>query len=569
MKNQEVGQIFRDFAKILEIKGDNPFRIRAYERASQNISALSEDIEKMTRDERLREIPGIGEDLANKIREFLKTGRIRAFQELKKSLPAGLLELVAIPSVGPKTARLLHEKLKIKNTADLEKAIRQNKLEGLFGVKEKTIANIIQGISLVKKGKERMTLFQAMQVSDEFLRQLKLSKDVDTISAAGSLRRSKETVRDIDILVISAKPQKIMEKFVALPSVKKIISQGQTKSSVLTRDNVQVDCRVVEKKSFGAALLYFTGSKNFNIKLRHLALRKGLKINEYGVFRGNKFIGGRTEEEIFKTLGLSFIPPELREDSGEIELAKKDALPQLLELKDIKGDLHLHSLWSDGQNSIEEMTRACMKKGYAWAAITDHSQSLKIAGGLSIAELKKKRAEIERLNKKLKNFHILFGGEVDIDAEGNLDYKDDVLKEFDLVVAAIHSGFRQSRMQLTERITQACKNKYVHVIAHPTGRLWGTRDAYQIDLDEILRVARDTHTHLEINTFPERLDLNGLQARAAGEKGVKLALGTDAHTTEQLESMKLGVAVARRGWLTASKVLNTLPLEALLRELKK
>ncbi len=569
MSNQEISQVFRDFAKILEIKGDNPFRIRAYERAAQNIEGLTEDIQKFAREERLREIPGIGDDLERKIKEFLETGRIRAFQELKKRVPAGLLELVNIPSVGPKTAKLLYEKLNIKNIAGLEKAIRKDKLGGIFGIKEKTIANITQGIELVKKGKERMTLLQAMLVADEFMQSLKALNDVKAISAAGSLRRSKETVRDIDLLVISDHPQKIMDKFVSIPSVKEIIAKGPTKSSVLTRNNVQLDCRVVKKSSFGAALLYFTGSKNFNIKLRQLGLRRGLKINEYGVFHKGKFVGGRTEEEIFKILGLAFIEPELREDTGEIELARENVLPELIELKDIKGDLHAHSQWSDGNNTIEEMARACMKRGYSYVAITDHSQSLKVAGGLSITELKKKKVEIDKLNKKLKNFRILFGGEVDIDSNGTLDYKDEVLKEFDLVVAAIHSGFKQSQVQLTKRITQACKNKYVNIIAHPTGRLWGTRDAYQINLEEILNVARDTHTHLEINSFPERLDLNSLHARAAKEKGVKLALDTDAHTTEQLESMKLGVAVARRGWLSASCVINTLPLEGLLGELKK
>jgi len=305
MRNQELSQIFQDFAKILEIKGDNPFRIRAYERASQNIASLSEDIDRLAREEKLRQIPGIGEDLQNKINEFLKTGKIRAFQELKKSLPAGLLELISIPSVGPKTAKLLFERLDIKDIAGLEKAIRKNKLDGIFGIKEKTIANMVQGIALVKKGKERMTLFQAMQTNDEFVQGLKAAEAAQAISCAGSLRRRKETVRDIDILVISKYPQKIMDKFVSLPAVKKIIARGPTKSSILTRDNVQIDCRVVKKKSFGAALVYFTGSKNFNIKLRQLALRKGLKINEYGVFRNDKFIGGQTEEEVFKALGLN------------------------------------------------------------------------------------------------------------------------------------------------------------------------------------------------------------------------------------------------------------------------
>jgi DNA polymerase (family 10) len=569
MMNQEISQVFRDMAKILEIKGDNRFRIRAYERAAQNIESLTEDIQRFAQEDRLREIPGIGVDLADKIKEYLKNGKVRAFQKLKKSIPSGLLDLVNIPSVGPKTARLLYENLNIKNIADLEKAIKRNKLRGIFGIKEKTVANIASGIGLLKKGRERMTLFQAMLVADAFMQNLKSLNEAECISEAGSLRRLKETVRDIDILVASDNPQKIMDRFVSLPPVKKVIAKGATKSSVLTRENVQVDCRVVEKKSFGAALVYFTGSKNFNIKLRQLALRKGLKVNEYGIFRGDKFVSGRTEVEVFKTLGLSFIAPELREDSGEIELAKENALPQLLQLKDTRGHLHVHSQWSDGHNSIEEMARACMKRGYAYAAITDHSQGLKVAGGLSIAELKKKKQEIDRLNNKLKNFRILFGGEVDIDANGELDYPDEVLKGFDLVVAAIHSGFKQSRAQLTKRITRACKNKDVHIIAHPTGRLWGTRDAYEIDFEEILKVAKDTNTHLEINSFPQRLDLNDLHARAANEKGIKLAANTDAHATEQLDFMQLGVAVARRGWLTASCVVNTLPLEGLLKELKK
>jgi DNA polymerase (family 10) len=326
---------------------------------------------------------------------------------------------------------------------------------------------------------------------------------------------------------------------------------------------------VVEKKSFGAALLYFTGSKNFNIKLRQLAIKKGLKINEYGVFRKNRFVCGTIEEEIFKILGMSYIEPELREDNGEIELAQKSQLPVLIELKDLKGDLHVHSKWSDGGNTIEEVVQAAKKRGYSYIAITDHSQNLKIAGGLSIADLKKKKKEIDRMNKKLKGFRVLYGTEVDIDSDGKLDYKDEILKEFDVVVAAIHSGFKQSKTQLTKRLVEACQNKYVHIIAHPTGRLWGERDAYDIDIEEVLKVARETNTHLEINAFPQRLDLNDLNCRRVKEAGVKLALGTDAHTVEQLETMKLGIAVARRGWLAKKDVLNTLEVEELLKTMKK
>jgi len=569
MKNLEVSAIFREIAKILEIKGGNPFRIRAYERAAQNIEGLTEDIEVFIRDDRLTEIPGIGKDLSERIKEFVKKGKIKVYEDLKKSIPKGLLDLLNIPSVGPRTAKLLYEELKIKNIPDLERAIKKNRLQGIFGIKEKTIENISKGIALLKRGKARMTLAQAIQVADGFIKGLKDLAEVKKISPAGSLRRQKETVRDIDILVESDKPKKIMNTFTRLASVGMVLAKGKTKSSVRTKEDVQADCRVVEKKSFGAALLYFTGSKNFNIKLRQLAIRKGLKINEYGIFRKNRFIAGSTEEEIFKALGMPYIEPELREDNGEIELAQESRLPHLIELKDIEGDLHVHSQWSDGGNTITEMVQAAKLRGYSYIAITDHSQSLKIAGGLSVADLKKKKKEIDQINKKLKNFRVLYGTEVDIDSDGKLDYKDEVLKEFDLVIAAIHSGFKQSKEQLTKRMIKACQNKYVHIIAHPTGRLWGERDAYDLDMEEVFRVAKITNTQLEINAFPQRLDLNDLNCRRARELGVKLVLGTDAHATEHLDSMKLGIAVARRGWLGKEDVLNTLSVDELLKAIKK
>ncbi|MFA4842307.1 MAG: DNA polymerase/3'-5' exonuclease PolX [Candidatus Omnitrophota bacterium] len=569
MKNLEIARIFREIASILEIKGDNPFRIRAYERAAQNIECLSESIEDYIKDKPLTDIPGIGKDLGWKIEEYLKSGKIKAYQDLKKTIPSGLLELLNIPTVGPKTAKLLYEKLKIKNIGELEIAIAKNKVKGLFGVKEKTIQNITKGIQILRRGKERMTLGEAVQAADEFITALKNLPAVKNISAAGSLRRQKETVRDIDILVVSNKPAKVMNAFTGLPMVKQVQAKGETKASVRTKEDVQVDCRVVEEKSFGAALVYFTGSKNFNIKLRSIAGKLGLKVNEYGVFRKRKCIAGRTEEEVFKSVGLSYIEPELREDTGEIELAKNNKLPGLLDLKDIKGDLHAHSKWSDGGNSILEMAQKALGLGFSYIAITDHSQSLKVAGGLSIAKLKKKKAEIDKVNKEMRGLRVLYGSEVDIDTEGNIDYKDEVLKEFDIVVAAIHSGFKESKELLTKRVVLACRNKYVHIIAHPTGRLWGVREAYDLDLEEVFKAALDTNTALEINSFPQRLDLNDLNARRAGELGVKLAIDTDAHTTEQLKAMKLGVSVARRGWLSRGDVINTLTLGQLLKAIRK
>ncbi|MBU3958343.1 MAG: DNA polymerase/3'-5' exonuclease PolX [Candidatus Omnitrophica bacterium] len=569
MKNLKISEIFREIVKILEIKGGNPFRIRAYERAAENIAGLSEDIENFIRGDKLTQIPGIGKDLAERIKEFVETGRIKVYEDLKKTIPAGLLDLLNIPSVGPKTAKLLYEKLKIKNIAGLEGAIKKNKLKGIFGIKKKTVENISKGIELLKRGRERMTLAQAIQVADEFIKALGALAGVKKISYAGSLRRQKETVRDIDILAISDRPHKIMNIFTKHPDVGEVLARGETKSSVRTKDDIQVDCRVVERKSFGAALLYFTGSKNFNIKIRQIAIRKGLKINEYGVFRKNRFITGQTEEDIFKTLRMSYIEPELREDAGEIELAQKFHLPELIKVQDLKGDLHVHSRWSDGGNTIEEMARAAKLRGYSYIAITDHSQSLKVAGGLSVADLKKKRRQIGQLNKKIKGFRILYGTEADIDSDGRLDYKDETLREFDVVVAAIHSGFKQSKSQLTKRLIRVCRNKYANIIAHPTGRLWGSRDAYDIDTDEVLKAARDTNTFLEINAFPQRLDLNDQNCRRAKEIGAKLVIGTDAHTTEQLEMMKLGVSVARRGWLSKNEVINTLAVEELLKTIKK
>ncbi len=569
MQNQRVAEIFNNIAKILEIKQENPFRIRAYQKAAQNIRELSEDIQALVEEERLSEIPGIGQDLANKIKEIISTGKLKFYEDLQKTIPPGLLDLLNIPSVGPKTAWNLYKKLNIKTIEDLEKAIENNNLTGLFGIKEKTIQNIKQGISLIKRGRERMPLAEAIHTAGEFIRPLSEMPIINKISPAGSLRRQKETVRDIDILIVSSKPDKAMDKFTQLPQVEKIQAKGQTKSSVLNRQGVQVDCRVVPDKSFGAALMYFTGSKSFNIKLRTIAIKMGFKINEYGVFKKEKRLAGRTEEEIFKLLKMSYIPPELREDNGEIELARINKLPRLVELDDVLADLHVHSIWSDGRNSIEQLVQAAKKRNYSYLAITDHSQGLKVAGGLSVRELRRKKAEIEKINSKLKGFRVLYGTEVDIDSEGKLDYSDKVLREFDLVIAAIHSGFKQSKAKLTQRIVKACQNRYVHIIAHPTGRLWGTRDAYELDFEQILEVCRLTNTALEINSMPDRLDLNDANSRHAKDTGVRLAIGTDAHSVGGLDAINLGISVARRAGLEKKDLLNCLPVEEFLKSIRK
>src|SRR3989338_6200284 len=449
MKNKLVAEIFREIAEILEIKGENHFRIRAYERAAQNIESLPDDIEAFVKEDKLKDVEGIGKDLEEKIREIVSTGKLKYLEELKKDIPEGLIEMLNVPGIGPKTARILYEKLDIQDIVMLERMAHAGKIRGLEGMGEKTEENILRGIEILKKGRSRLDLKTATDAANAFVSRLKRLKEVKNINAAGSLRRMKETVRDIDILISSKAPEKIMDTFTTLADVKDVIAKGPTKSSVRTKDNIQVDVRVVEDTSYGAALMYFTGSKEHNIKLRQLAIKKGLKLNEYGIFKGKKRIAGKTEEEMYKALGFSYIEPELREDRGELEVGAKGKLPDLIELKDIKGDFHAHSTWSDGGSSIEEMVIKAREIGYEYIAITDHSQGLKIAGGLNTHELGFKKKEIEKVSGKYKDIKVLFGTEVDLDSDGNLDYPDALLKEMDIVIAAIHAGFKQSRSVLT------------------------------------------------------------------------------------------------------------------------
>lgn len=569
MKNQEIAKIFNEIADLLEIKGENPFRIRAYRRAAQNIEGLSGSIEDMPIDELLK-IPGIGQDLAGKIREYLKAGKMQTHEDLKKEIPESLLTLLSVPGLGPKTAGLLYEKLKIKSIDELQKLASEHKIAGLPGIQKKTEDNILKGIEMLKRGRERQPLGKVLPVANDILLHLKKKAPVDRIDLAGSLRRWKDTIKDIDILATSDNPKEVMKVFVRLPHVKEILMQGPTKSTVIIHEGIQVDLRVVEKESYGAALAYFTGSKTHNIRLREMAVRAGLKINEYGIFleNDNKKIGGEKEEDVYKILGLSYIPPELREDQGEIEAAIEGKLPELIKLEDIKGDLHVHSKWSDGSHTFEQLVEAAKKYGYSYIAITDHSKGLGIAGGLTGDRLLEQKREIEAINKKLKGFRIIHGVEVDIKSDGSLDIPDDILKELDVVVASIHSGFRQTKEQLTYRMVSAMKNPYVSIIAHPTGRLIGERDAYEIDMDEILGAAKETGTAIEINAYPLRLDLNDIYAKKAKEMDVPIVISTDTHITNQFDYMGYGISIARRGWLEKSDVLNTLEAENLLKRLK-
>ena len=570
MKNIELSRIFEQIAKILKIKEENPFKIRAYEKITLVLENLPIDIETIYHQGGLNNIPGVGTGIAKKIEEFLTTGKLEYYEKLKETIPSGVIELLDISEVGPKTAKLLYEELGVDNIEKLEKAVKEHRIKDLPGMGEKSETNILRGIELYKRRKERFLLGRALPLAEEMVESLSQLKETDKISFAGSLRRKKETIGDIDILITSQNPEKIMRTFTSLPQVREILAEGPTKSSIITKDDLHIDVRVVEPISFGAALQYFTGSKAHNIKLRELALKRGLKINEYGVFEvesGNR-IAGEKEEEVYQALNLPFIPPELREDRGEIEAAQEKKLPQLIEYSQIRGDLHLHTKWSDGAHTIRQMAEAAKKRGYKYIAITDHSQSLKIAGGLTEKRLREQVEEIQKLNQELKDFTILSGIEVDIKSDGSLDFSDKILSKLDVVIAAIHSGFKQESKIITERIIKAMQNRLVNILAHPTGRLIGFRESYQVDMNEMIKVAAETGTILEINAYPERLDLNDVYCRMAKDKGVQLAIETDAHSIDGLEFMNLGVDVARRGWLEEKDIVNTLPLNELLKRLK-
>ncbi len=575
-KNKDIADIFNRMGALLEMQDENVFKVRAYYKAAENIEDLAEDIETLKKEDRLSEIPGIGQALKEKIIEYLDTGKVTAYERLIKEIPETLLDIMNIPSVGPKKAKLFYDQLGIKNVESLRKAAESGKLLGLPGIKEKTIENILNGIKVVAQGQERMNLGKATRIAEEIVGVLQKLSEVKEISVAGSLRRMRETIRDIDILIDSSNPKKVMETFVRLPQVKSVNAEGDTKSSILTKENVQIDLRVVDPQCWGAALLYFTGSKNFNVKLRQIAIKKNMKVNEYGIFslKGDKekCIASKTEKDCFEALGLPYVPPEIREDIGENELFLGNEIlkvPKLIELDDIKGELHVHSTWSDGRHTIAQMVAAAQARGYEYLAISDHSPRLIVAGGVSVENLKKKKKEIDELNKKLKNFCVLFGTEVEIDSEGNLDYNDTTLSQFDIVIAAIHSGFEQSQEQLTRRLIKACQNKYVHIIAHPTGVHLGKREPYNIDFKEFCKVAIDTNTFLEVNSFPVRLDLNSTNVYFARSMGVKFVINSDSHAREHLEYLKFGVAIARRGWLEKKDVLNTLTLKELRKAIGK
>ncbi len=573
MKNREVAGLLYEMAELLELHAENRFKIIAFSKAARAIESLQEDINKVCREKRLQSIPGVGKAIAQKVEEYLKTGQIEAHQELLAKTPPGLVKLLQISGLGPKTVFLLHEKLNITNLEELETAAKEHRIRRLPRMGPTREANILKSIERYKKRSTRILFSTVEPIVNDILVYLRGMEGLENITAAGSFRRAKETVGDIDILATAARPEEIVTAFVRMPLVDEVLAKGPTKASVIVKDTIQVDLRIVEHHSFGTVLQYFTGSKEHNVRLRQLALNRGYSLSEYSLTRlsdGRDLFFDR-EEEVYSALGLPYIPPEMREDRGEIEAALQGRLPRLVEQKDIRGDLHVHSNWSDGRASPLEMARAAASLGYEYIALCDHSPLVGIAGGLSPEKLEQKIKAVAAANEELEGagITILAGTEVDIKADGRLDYSDDLLARCDVVVASVHMGVQQTERAITGRLISAIENENVDIIGHPTGRIIDQREPYEMDMQAVLEAAARTNTALEINSYPSRLDLSDVNARAAKEMGVRMSINSDAHDPEQLLTMKYGVNVARRAWLEKKDVLNALSLKELLSELKR
>jgi DNA polymerase (family X) len=565
VKNFELARIFYDIASLLEVRDESRFRIRAWQRAAQTLETLTEDVTTVAARGALRTLPGIGKEIAARIEEYLTTGRLDMLERLRENLPPDFLSLLDVRGLGPRTARTLWELLGIDTVERLEEACRSGRVIGVAGIQKKTCENLLKAIAQYKAGRSRALLPTARAVANQVAAALRAHGGVDRLEIAGSLRRMRETVKDIDILVTSTEPARVIETLVSLPSVAEITARGETKVSVRHQDGLAIDLRVVAPEAFGAALQYFTGSKAHNVRLREMAVRRGLKISEYGVFNEETGarVAGETEEDVYAAVGLAWIAPELREDGGEIDAAREGRLPRLVERDDLKGDLHDHTEWSDGHHPLERLVEAAEARGYEYVIVSDHSRSLTIAQGLSIERLRQQRAEIRAVQARHR-IRILAGTECDILEDGALDFPDEVLAELDVVVASVHSRFKQDRATMTARIVRALVNPHMDILGHPTGRRLGSRDPYDVDLDAVFAAARAHGKAVEINSSPERLDLNDAHARRAAEAGVLLSISTDTHYLSELDNVDLGVAVARRAWLARDQILNTRPLDALL-----
>ena len=571
MKNFELAKIFSKIADALEIKGENQFKVLAYRKVARILKDFPEDIEEIYRSGNLNDVPGIGEGIAKKIKEYIETGKMKKYEEAMANIPEGLVELLNIQNLGPKTIKLAYEKLGVKNISDLEKVIKDGSLSKLPNMGEKKIENIKKGIELYKsenvEGEKRYPIGLVEPIVEEIVNRIGSLNYVVRVLPAGSYRRMKETVGDLDFLVISKEGKKVIDFFTGSSFVERILASGDTKGSIIEKNlRIQIDMRVLSEESFGSALQYFTGSKAHNIKIRSIAKEKGLKVSEYGVYKGEKKIAGEDEKTVYKSIGMEWIPPEMREDRGEVELALKGILPQIISYKDIKGDLHIHSKYSDGANSIDEIAKKAIEMGYDYIGIADHSQTAKYAHGLEIERLLKRNEEIDELNKKYRGkLVILKGTEVDILQDGSLDYPDEILKKLDFVIAAIHQGFKKN---VTERMLSALDNPSVDIIAHPTGRLISGREGYEVNLEKVMEFAKNKNVALEINAYYDRLDLNETNASLANSMGIPLIINTDAHNLGMMRFMRLGIGIARRAWISPESIINTYDLVNLKRRLR-
>jgi DNA polymerase (family 10) len=543
MTNKEIARAFEQIADLMDIGGENQFKTRSYRNVARTLDSYPTSLATTATEGRLREIAGVGESIAEKIEELLDTGSISFLEQLRKKYPQGLPEMLEIPGMGPKKVGLVYRELGIETIEQLARAAAQGKLRDLPGMGKKSEENILRGIAIYQEGRERALLGEALPIAEEILDELRHIEGVVAVSTAGSLRRGRETIGDLDVLAAAADSAPVMAAFKELPQIAEIILAGETKCSAYLHDGRQIDLRVVPPESFGAAQQYFTGSKAHNIALRSRAIQRKLKLNEYGVFKEEtgERVAGATEEDVYAALDLPWMPPEIREDMGEIEAAEKGELPHLVEMKDIKGDLHMHTTASDGAQSLDDMIEACRARGYAYLAVTEHSQSLYVASGLKAKDLEKRIQEVHGVNDRTDDIEILVGSEVDIKSDGTLDYPDSLLDQLDVVLAALHQGFSPDAERMTGRLLAALETQRIDFVTHPTGRLIGKRDAYGLDLEAVMDAAARTKTALEVNCYPERLDLNDVNCRMAKQKGVKIAICTDAHSTSMLDYMKLGV----------------------------
>lgn len=563
--NAEIARLFREQADLLEIEGANPFRVRAYRTAARTVETQAEPVAALARTApaRLDDLPGIGQDLAGKIVEIARTGRLAALEATERRMPKGLTELLRIPPLGPRKARLLFDELGIRSRADLAKAVRAGRLVGLAGFGPATIARLQRSLGAGAGEETRVPLATAAQYGEALLAWLRELEGIDQLTIAGSYRRRRETVGDLDLLVSARDSEAVIARFLAFPGREEILAQGGTRAALRLRSGLQVDLRVLAPESYGAGLYYFTGSKAHNVALRTIARQQGLKLNEYGVWRGTRRIAGRTEEEVVRALGLPLIPPELREDRGEIDAARAGRLPVLVEQRELRGDLQSHTTGSDGRNSLREMAEAAEALGYAYLAVTDHTPAVRVAGGLDRAGFRRQRRAIDAWNAAGHRVTLLAGAEVDILRDGSLDLDDETLAGLDLVVVSVHSALGLSRSEQTRRVLRALAHPSVDILGHPTARLIGRRPAIELDLEAVFRTAEARGVILEVNAQPDRLDLDDVAVRAALEHGVRLAISTDAHSTAELELMGWGVGQARRGWATREAVVNTRSLAAL------